>query len=240
MREYKRKLKREGIIPKTRGPYKKKELSPGSQRLHDYWSLVKPYKTKKQIKEERNLQDKLGREEYLRNQEEAANAAASNTEASYVDSTQTTAGSSIATLNADKEKMAIDDTGDVDVVDYSTQIFDNDPAIGLNDFSDAIPWEEPNPDAVVPVHLISYVHGQEEQEWEEQVKKDSEKRKKQKEQLSQARKQSAASHLAWWDKLEPQVYKAYETYVSQSEEGSSKPPPGCFLFEFECECSPQL
>ena len=47
----------------------------------------------------------------MHKQEEAANAAA-------VDCTQTTAGSGIATVNSEKVTMAIDDTGDVNVVDY--------------------------------------------------------------------------------------------------------------------------
>jgi hypothetical protein len=239
MRAYQAKLKaqliKEGKIPRTRAPNKKKQLSPGSQHLINYLSIVKPKKTKKQLKEEENLRLELYFNE--KKQEEAANATASNTQASSGDSDQTAAGSYTAPVNSNTETMAMIDTEDVIELDCSPQIFDNEPP--MNNFSDAIPWEEPNTDSVVPVHLISYVHGQEEQEWEEQVKKDSEKRKRQKEQLSQDRKQSAALHLAWWDKLEPQVYEAYETFVSQSEEGSSKPPPGCFSFECECECSPQ-
>jgi hypothetical protein len=173
-------------------------------------------------------------EEYDK-KKEAEKAAASNTQATSVDSTETTAGSCIATVNSSTETMAMGHTEDViEELDYSTQLVDHEP---LNDFSDVIPWEDPNPDAVVPIHLISYVHGQEEQEWEEQVRKYSEKRTKQKEQSSKDRKQNAESHLAWWDKLEPKVYKAYKRYVSQAEEGSSKPSPGCFSPEFECKCS---
>jgi hypothetical protein len=81
-------------------------LSPGKQRLIDYYNLVNPKKTKKQIKEEYLLCIKRHREEYEK-KKEADKAAASNTQASSVDSTETTAGSCIAPVNSSTETMAI-------------------------------------------------------------------------------------------------------------------------------------
>ena len=102
-------LIKEGKIPRTRAPNKKKQLSPGSQHLINYLSIVKPKKTKKQLKEEENLRLELYFNEKKRLwEEEAAKATASNTQASSGDSDQTAAGSCTAPVNSNTETMATD------------------------------------------------------------------------------------------------------------------------------------
>ena len=226
---------RKKLYDKLKKKHRKKIGKPGFD-LSVLWELEISKKRRKmsfrqrniELKEIYRLRDKIEKE-----MRAAANAAQENTPAGSQASDD---GNQVPIANILDSTVAPTDITEAYIEDTDIQrepecnesyqpSYDHDPF----EFEPEQAAMEP----ILPIHLISYEHGQQQEEWQEREKQLNEELKRRNAEKDEARKQKAEEHLKWWEEVEPIVLQSYQKQISET----GKPHYGRFDFDDYCGCN---